>query len=148
MFKTIVVGLDGSATSETALRIACDIAAKYDSKVHLVHTPQPQTVAFALGAVAGYHAAATMPSDEEVEAAANKIVQSGIEIAKENNVTIAGTHATRGNPVDEIIACAEQSGADLIVTGRRGLGNIGALVLGSTSLGVSHNAKCAVLTIA
>ena len=62
MFKKIVVGLDGSETSENALRIASDLASKYSSELHLVHTPQPQTVAFAMGAMPGYHAVTTMPS--------------------------------------------------------------------------------------
>ncbi|WP_170350270.1 universal stress protein [Ruegeria atlantica] len=148
MFKIIVVGLDGSEASEAALRVACDISIKYGSQIHLVHTPQPQTVAFAMGAVAGYHAVTTMPSDEEVQQAAGKIISAGKEIAKEYNQTVSQTHTQRGDPVDEIIACAEQCKADLIVTGRRGLGSIGSLIQGSTSQGISRNATCAVLTVA
>ena len=41
MFDKIVVGLDGSLASEHALRLACDLAKKYTSEIHLVHTPQP-----------------------------------------------------------------------------------------------------------
>lgn len=67
MFSKIVVGIDGSQTSENAVRLACDLAQKYASELHLVHTPQPQTVAFAMGAVAGYHAVTTMPSEQEVQ---------------------------------------------------------------------------------
>ena len=147
MFKSIVVGLDGSPASETALRTACDIAKHYASDVHLVHTPEPQTAGFATGAVAGYHAIATMPSEDEVRAAAGKIIQDGRDIAKDCGQSIAGTHVQRGNPVDEIIGYADGCGADLIVTGRRGLGNISSLILGSTSQRISHAAKCAVLTV-
>lgn len=147
MFKKIVVGLDGSEASETALRMACDLAGKYDSEIFLIHTPQPQTVAFAMGAVAGYHAATTMPSDEVVHEAAEKIIAAGKAIAEEYNRTITQSESQRGSPVDAIIACAENCGADLIVTGRRGLGNLGSLLQGSTSAGVSHLAKCACLTV-
>ena len=52
MFEKIVVGIDGSEVSEKAMRKACDVAGKHGSEIHLVHTPQPQTVAFAMGAVA------------------------------------------------------------------------------------------------
>ena len=83
MFKNIVVGIDGSEPSERALRLACDLAQKYGSEIHLVHTPEPQTVAFATGAVAGYHAVTTMPSEEEVNVAAKKIINSGKSIAEE-----------------------------------------------------------------
>ena len=53
MFTKIVVGFDGSDSAERVLRLACDISKKNKSEVHLVHTPQPQTVAFAMGAMAG-----------------------------------------------------------------------------------------------
>jgi len=148
MFKTVVVGIDGSEASEKALRTACDVAGKYGAEIHLVHTPQPQTVAFATGAIAGYHAVTMMPSPQEVEAATEKVIQGGIDIAKSCGQTITQSHTAVGHPADEIIACADGCGADLIVTGRRGLGNFGALLLGSTSLEISHNAKCAVLTVA
>lgn len=147
MFQKIVVGLDGSETSETALRLACDLAQKYDSEIHLVHTPEAKTVAFALGAVAGYHAATTMPSDTEVKEAAEKILNSGKAIAEDCNRVVTQTHMERGNPAEEIIACAKGCGADLIVTGRRGLGSVGSLVQGSTSQRVNHLANCACLSV-
>jgi len=148
MFSKIIVGLDGSETSNTALRIACDLALKYSSELHLVHTSQPQAVAYALGAVAGYHAVTTMPSDEEVEAAAKKVLDGGAEIVKELGLEIAQSHSDVGDPADRIIECANSCGADLIVTGRRGLGSLGALVLGSTTQRVNHLATCACLSVA
>lgn len=148
MFTKIVVGLDGSAPSENALRAACDLAKKYQAELHLVHTPQPKTVAFALGAVTGYHTVTTMPSDEEVETAANTVIESALAIAKELHQPIAQTHTQRGRPADEIVSYANSNGADLIVTGRRGLGNVSALIQGSTTQDVSHLAQCACLSVA
>jgi len=147
MFEKIVVGIDGSKTSETALRLACDLADKYSSELHLVHTPQPQTVAFAMGAVAGYHAVTTMPSSSEVQEAGEKILNSGKEIAKEYGQTIKQTYMGLGDPATEIVSCGERCGADLIVMGRRGLGSVGALVQGSTSQKINHLAKCACLSV-
>ena len=147
MFGKIVVGIDGSEASERALRAACDIAQKYGSELHLVHTPQPQTVAFALGAVAGYHAVTTMPSSEEVQEAGGKILNTGKEIAATSGQSITQTYMQIGDPADELVACAETCSADLIVTGRRGLGNIGALVQGSTTQKVNHKAQCACLSV-
>lgn len=147
MFSKIVVGTDGSEMSEKALRAACDIAAKYDAEIHLVHTPQIQTVAFALGAVAGYHAVTTMPSPEEVQQAADKVIETARGIVEQSGRSVASTRVNLGDPADEVVACAEENGADLIVTGRRGLGSVGALVQGSTSLKIGHNAKCACLTV-
>lgn len=147
MFEKIVVGIDGSEMSENALHLACDLAEKYGSELHLVHTPQPQTVAFAMGAVAGYHTVTTMPSIHEVQEAGEKILNSGKAIAEKHGQTITGTHMKAGDPADEVIACADSCGADLIVTGRRGLGNLGALVQGSTTQKINHAAKCACLSV-
>ncbi len=146
MFAKIIVGLDGSETSETALRLACDIAGKYGSELYLSHTPQPTTVAFAMGAVAGYHAVTTMPSPKEVEEAANKILDKGKSVAQECGITVMDSYIGFGHPADEIINYAEECGADLIVTGRRGLGSMGSLMQGSTSQRVNHLAKCATLS--
>ena len=147
MFKKIIVGFDGSETSKNAVRIACDLAGKYGSDLHLVHTPQPETVAFALGAVAGYHAVTTMPSKEEVKDAADKVVKAGEAIAAEQNCPIKEVHVMNGTPAENIVDCAEDLGADLIVTGRRGLGKVGALVQGSTTQRIGHLAKCACLSV-
>ena len=147
MFSKIVVGVDGSETSDNAVRIACDLAQKYDGVLHIVHTPQPQTVAFALGAVAGYHAVTTMPSQQDIETAAHKIVDDATAVAQSCGCSIAASRMGQGDPGTEITRCAEEIGADLIVTGRRGLGSIGSLVQGSTSQRVNHLAKCATLSV-
>lgn len=147
MFDTIVVGIDGSETSENALRLACDLAGKYNSEIHLVHTPQPKTVAFALGATMGYHAATTMPHQEEVQKAGETILNAGQKIVKDAGQAFVKADLILGDPADNIIACAEECGADLIITGRRGLGNISALMQGSTTQRVNHMAKCACMSV-
>ncbi len=147
MFDKMVVGLDGSPESERAFQLACDLAQKYKSEVHLVHTPQPKTVAFALGAVAGYHAATTMPSTEEVEKACDTILNSAKAMAEKKGIKTIHVHKERGDPADEIIACAEGCGANLIVLGRRGLGSVDSLLQGSTNQRVNHLAKCACLSV-
>ena len=82
MFRKIVVGIDGSKASEDALLLGCNISQRYDSELHLVHTPQPQTVAFAMGAVAGYQKATTMPAPSEVQDAADKIINAGKQVKR------------------------------------------------------------------
>lgn len=147
MFDKILIGIDGSETSEKALRMACDLATKYGAELHLIHTPQPQTVAFAMGAISGYHAVTMMPSPEEVSIAANKILAEGAQIAAACGQEITQQLQELGDPADVMIAYAERWEIDLIVTGRRGLGAIGALVQGSTTQRVNHLAKCACLSV-
>ncbi|WP_300037817.1 universal stress protein [uncultured Roseobacter sp.] len=148
MFTRIVVGLDGSEQSDRALGVACDLAQKYGSEIHLVHTPKAETVAFALGAVAGYHAATTMPAPEKVKEAAEKVLASAQENVVGQDLAAEQLHIGATDPADDLVACAEACGADLIVTGRRGLGAVAGTLLGSTSQKISHDAKCAHLTVA
>ena len=65
--KNIVAGFDGSPDSENALRIACDLARKYDSEIHLVHTLQNQIDELAMRAVGGFYTATTQPLVEDVQ---------------------------------------------------------------------------------
>ncbi len=148
MFSKIVVGIDGSDPSMNALRIACDVAGKYGSQVHIAHTPKPETVAFVMGAVAGYHAVVDMPKPGDVQKAAEEVIAKGVEVAKSCGINEAVTKIGEGDPGSNIVAYAEECGADLIVTGRRGLGDVGGLFLGSTSHDVSKQAKCACLSVA
>lgn len=147
MFTKIVIGLDGSETSERAVHLGCDLAEKYDAEIHLVHTPQPETVAYAMGAVSGFHAATTMPSATDVTAAGTKVLDAGKAIVAECGQRVTQTHLQLGDPAHVMVDYAEECGADLIVLGRRGVGALSALVLGSTTQRVNHLAKCACLSV-
>lgn len=146
MFSKIVVGIDGSEPAEHALRLACDLAGKYGSELHLVHTPKAETVAFALGAVSGYRVATTMPDPEAVKEAAQQVLSSAHKVSKEYGL-VAQQHVGDADPADDVVGFAKSCGADLIVTGRRGLGQVAGMVMGSTSQRVSKKAECAHLTV-
>lgn len=147
MFSRIIVGLDGSESSKTATRIACDLAKHYSSTVTLVHVPHAETAAFVVGAVAGYHAAISRPSVEEIEEAGQKILDEAKAIAAEMGVTSVKTHMPHGDAATEILAHADDIGADLVVTGRRGLSRFSTLIQGSTTQRINHLAKCACLSV-
>lgn len=59
----------------------------------------------------------------------------------------ARTTAPVGDAAAEIVRVADQSGADLIVLGARGLNPVKRLVLGSVSTKVLHQATCDVLVV-
>jgi len=52
-----------------------------------------------------------------------------------------------GYPPDVIVEYAQEIGADLIVVGSRGRGDLASLVLGSTSHRVVNHAPCDVLVV-
>ncbi|MGB7242646.1 MAG: universal stress protein [Sulfitobacter sp.] len=147
MFRQIIVGLDGSEKAKKAARIGFDLAKHYSGTVTLVHVPHAETAAFVVGAVAGYHAAITKPNFEEIEAAGQKVLDEALGIATDVGFTDVKTHMPHGDAAAEILSHAEKIGADLIITGRRGLSGISSLVLGSTTLRINHLAECASLSV-
>ncbi len=52
-----------------------------------------------------------------------------------------------GSPVGQILCAAEEVDAGLVVVGRRGLGGVKRLLMGSVSEGVVHRARCPVLVV-
>jgi len=52
-----------------------------------------------------------------------------------------------GSPADEIVDAAKELGADMIVIGSRGWGEIRSVLLGSVSERVLHLARCPVLIV-
>lgn len=147
MFSQIIVGLDGSDASKNAARVACDLANHYSSTLTLVHVPHAETAAFVVGAVAGYHAAISKPSIEEIEQAGQKVLDEARKIATEMGVASVKTHMPHGDAATEVLAHADDIGADLVVTGRRGLSRFANLVQGSTTRRINHLAKCACLSV-
>ncbi len=143
MFSTILVAVDGSDQSAHALATACNIAPKYSSKLHLVHSPEVETVALAVGA----DAYSVEPSEEKINAAGKHVMDNAIELATKQGHAPESTKIGNADPAHEILEQAKTIDADLIVTGRRGLGSIKGMLLGTVSGKVSQAANCACLTV-
>lgn len=148
MFRQIIVGLDGSEKGKQAARIGFDLGKHYGGTVTLMHVPHAETAAFVVGAVAGYHAATMRPSHEEIEKAGQHVLDEALVIAADMGFTDVKTEMPHGDAATEILAQADTIGADLIITGRRGLSGVSSLILGSTTQRINHLAKCACMSIA
>ena len=83
----------------------------------------------------------------KVEEAGRKVLEAALAIARQAGCNDVKTHMPHGNAAEQILAHAEAIGADMIVTGRRGLSSISSLVLGSTSQRINHHASCACLSV-
>lgn len=147
MVTSIVVGIDGSDAAQRALRMACDIAKKYGAALAISHTPREETVTYAAEAISGFYVGPNAAQIEMLQEAAEQLGAQAQKIALDEGVKGAVLHIGHGDPADEMLKVAQGAKADLIVTGRRGLGNLSALVLGSTSSQISKHAKCACLTV-
>lgn len=134
MFETIVVGYDGSDPSVRALETACSLVKVHQAEIHLVHTPEVRMSEFDTG--------------DDVRSAANQAIQDAVGIATTMGVTPASTTIGETEPSDDIMQIVDLYDAKLIVTGRRGLGSVSGLLIGSTSQKLAHMAKCACMTVA
>lgn len=143
MFNSIVVATDGSDHAEMAVRMACDLALKYGSRLHIVHTPQ------AVGdtLIVGYTAVPVPPTREEVEASGREVIGAAEAVVRGSGVTNFTSQLVSGDPAHAVVEEAKEVKADLIVMGRRGLGSLSGLLVGSTTAKVSQLAPCAVLTV-
>jgi nucleotide-binding universal stress UspA family protein len=144
MFRSIVVGTDGSDTAGKAVEEAIDLAKTVGAAVCLVSAYEPVSQARLR------EEAKQTPADlqwmvnprEEVDAtlsdAADVVREAGLEVE---------TFAREGDPADAILDVAEERGADLIVVGNKGMTGARRFLLGSVPNRVSHHAPCSVLIV-
>ena len=144
MFKSIVVGTDGSDTAAEAVRQAVELARAVGAKLELVSAYEP---------VSSQRLRAEQrdaPEDlqwainprEDVEAT----LEAAAEVAREAGVEV-DIYPRQGDPADAILDVAEERGADVIVVGNKGMTGAKRFLLGSVPNKVSHHAPCSVLII-
>ena len=144
MIRSILVGTDGSATAATAVAEAIELARAVGAELRVVsaYEPVPQAVLREQALSAPRDVAWTITAREDVDATlaqAREAAQSaGLE---------AQTFARQGDPADAILDVAEETGADLIVIGNKGMTGAKRFLLGSVPNKVSHHAPCSVLII-
>jgi len=137
----IVVGLDGSAQSQAALRWALDEARLRDGRVEVIH-------AWAYPYLGGWYEA--RPSfDADVLQAIKSDAKETIDVAlAEVGVpegVVVNSVAIEGSASAVLIAAAND--ADLLVVGSRGRGGFAELVLGSVSHQCAQHAPCPVVIV-
>lgn len=149
MFKTILVPTDGSDHADKAVAFAADVAPKYGAGIILLHVlsdPGTARVPDEVRALAKLEHVQITEHDIR-QAAANEVLRSAEAQAREHGATRIEQVIEEGDPTRQILACAEARGADLIVMGSRGLGDLQGLLLGSVSHKVGHLAKCTCVTV-
>ncbi len=136
MFETVVLGLDGSESSDKALAYATRLAKEHGSKVHVIHVVE--LVAARGGGTVNLH-------EDELTAKIRRQVDelTGAGIAAELELTAA----MAGGPAHVIADAASKVGADLILTGSRGHTAITGILLGSVAQRLLHLAHCPVLVV-
>jgi nucleotide-binding universal stress UspA family protein len=141
MFKSIVVGTDGSETADIALRRAIELAALTGGKLHVVSAYDPAPARVGGNKPVAEAAEWSVGSDFKVEA----VLQRAQDEANAGSIDFE-VHAPKGDAADSLIAAAKEHDADVIVLGSRGMRGA-RRVLGSVPNKVSHHAPCDVLIV-
>ncbi len=134
--KRIVVGVDASEVAREALRWAISFAQPGDT-IELVH-------AWNLNATAGLEAPRLNSST--FDASADRMLRDiadEVFVEEERQMFELVFSVVHGHPAETLIDRTKD--ADLLVVGRRGLGGFQAMLLGSVSADVIHQARCPVV---
>lgn len=135
MYRTILVAVDGSDHSVRALQQGERLAKAFDARLVLVH-------AFQVADIAGH-------SDYSIQLERRKEHGQGVldaaRAAVEDASRLEAAVLKAGQAAESILEVADEHEADLMVVGSRGLGALEGVLLGSVSLRVAQNAKCAVM---
>ncbi len=149
MVRTILVPTDGSDHADKAVAFAADVAPKYGATIILLHVlsdPGSGTVPNELSELARLEQIRVTERDIR-QAGANELLHSAEAQARKHGATKIQQAIEEGDPTRSILASAEAHGADMIVMGSRGLGDLQGLLLGSVSHKVGHLAKCTCITV-
>jgi nucleotide-binding universal stress UspA family protein len=144
VFKRIVVGTDGSQTATDAVRQAIDLAKLSGATLSIVSAYAPVSGRRVKGEQQG------APADVQYELGpredVNFILDGAAADAKREGIEVQ-THPVEADPADAILNVAEETKADLIVVGNKGMTGTRRFLLGSVPNNVSHHAPCSVIIV-
>jgi nucleotide-binding universal stress UspA family protein len=142
-FKTIVVAVDFSQTTQDTIDAALDLAWLHQGHVHLVHVvPDPFRLPYTIEPTGVNWTDVLRQWTDEARARLEQLVTNRVTEAVGLTRTIVS-----GTPATEIVRYARDCSADVIVLGSHGHGLMERLVLGSVAERVIRHATCSVLIV-
>lgn len=110
MYQTILLAYDGTRECRFALREGAKIARSCGAKVHLLSV-MPLSLGVSVGE--GFNAGTILENDIEQY---RKVLDEGLERIRAKGLNAEG-HLVSGDPVEQIVRCARECSADLVVLG-------------------------------
>ncbi|OBK14624.1 universal stress protein [Mycobacterium asiaticum] len=138
----ILVGIDGSAESNTAVTWAARAAALRNVPLNLLHAVTPVVVGWPVGPL--YQEMPDWQKDnaEQVIAQAR---QTAAEALGDSGATQVHAEIVYANAVATLVEASAD--AQMVVVGSQGLGALGRMLLGSVSSALVQHANCAVAVV-
>lgn len=136
--QRIVVGVDGSAGADAALRWAVDEAGRRGAELEVFHVWWFPMAAYVPGT------ASSQVDVADMRRQALEVIDAAVARVGAGDVTIK-RRVREGSVADVLTKAADD--ADLLVVGSRGRGGFPGLRLGSTSYSVTSHSPCPVVVI-
>jgi nucleotide-binding universal stress UspA family protein len=144
VFTRIVVGTDGSDTAAEAVRQAIDLAKLAGAQLSIVSAYEPVSKRQVDGEKLD------APADVQYEIGpredVNLVLEAAAAAARKEGVEVL-THPVEANPAEAILNVAEETKADLIVVGNKGMTGARRFLLSSVPNNISHHAPCSVIIV-
>jgi cyclic lactone autoinducer peptide len=140
--RKVVVAIDGSEVSKGVIRYALHYAAREeDVDLHFIHVMEPieqQSMFFRR------FEAEVPKTEDDVKKEFARFVRDVMKESGLEEPPKTFTHVVTGVPYDRIVSFAEETDADMIMIGHRGLSDVKRFFLGSVAGKVAAHAPCSV----
>jgi nucleotide-binding universal stress UspA family protein len=137
MIKHILVASDASPAATRAVRMAAQIADKFDARLKILYVVRDMQLPPEIKRMAEIE---KIQGDRDtiMKVVAESALKDAKAQAQRDGATDVSTRVASGDPANEILRAAREEKADLIVLGTRGLGEVQGMLLGSVSRKVSN----------
>jgi nucleotide-binding universal stress UspA family protein len=150
MIRSMIVAVDGSEAASRAVDLAGELASRCGCALTVLHVQvdsDAEALAQAQDSLA-QHEHSVVGEAEMARTIGQQVLARAEARARRAGADAVETVLLDGDPVEAILEAARARGADLVVLGRRGLGSLAGVLLGSVSQRVAQHARCACLTVA
>ena len=136
MYQKILLAYDGSPDGREALAQAKNLASMSGATVRLLAIIDPSENMLVVEGMSFIPDNQRFVTQSVLDAGVRRL--QGVGCCVTNDVRY-------GNPAEEIVQCAKEMNADLIVVGHRDLGTLARWLKGSVGASILHHPPCSVL---
>ena len=136
MIDTVVIATDGSESVTRAVRVALDLAQRFDAAVHALYVVD-----------AGEVESSPDELREELHDALESQGEEALDAVRDHADREVTTAVREGRPAAEITEYAREQDADMVATGTRGRHGENRFLIGSVAERVVRSCPVPVLTV-
>lgn len=145
--ERILLAVDGSDHSARAADMAGELSHAFGAPVDVVHVVHENGLVTSASIQEYERVERVVISQRELlESIGARIVNDAAQRVREREGDVGATKVLIGSPAHQIVDYAKGHGADMIVMGRRGLGEVSGLLMGSISHKVGHLTDVTLMT--